>query len=337
MQTSSVLIVGAGAMGLVAGYHLNLGGAEVTFLVRPGRKETFSPPQRLYCYDDNSLRVFDNYQVIESIAERSEVYDFVIVTLDGATTRGEAGTQVLRYIGQYVKGSKTIVLMGGVGIGLREHYLTTTELPESQIMGGFLGLLSHQTSANLPVIPPIKAELIQQCSVAYGHTLNNDGFLVENRYPEIAKRFKNLYDRCKVSRCGKLSVAMTRIITNSAFPFLGAADLAGWPKVADLVANRELWQLACNAQSEICSLPQHGWQGKLAGILLTPWISAKLQLKMERACLPLDYQAFNRFHHGGKVRAQDIEVMVNCLNSGQNQGHPMPALKELLRRLDSVS
>ena len=36
-EKPGVLIVGAGAMGLVIGYHLSLAGAQITFLVRPQR------------------------------------------------------------------------------------------------------------------------------------------------------------------------------------------------------------------------------------------------------------------------------------------------------------
>jgi hypothetical protein len=51
--------------------------------------------------------------------------------------------------------------------------------------------------------------------------------------------------------------------------------------------------------------------------------------------LPLDYQAFNRFHHGGKVRAQDVEILHDCLAEGRSTGHAMPALEDLLERLEA--
>ncbi|KQV14521.1 MULTISPECIES: hypothetical protein [unclassified Kitasatospora] len=51
--------------------------------------------------------------------------------------------------------------------------------------------------------------------------------------------------------------------------------------------------------------------------------------------LPLDYQAFNRFYHGGKVHAQDVEGLRSCLAEGRRQGRPMAALQALLARLDA--
>ena len=130
-----------------------------------------------------------------------------------------------------------------------------------------------------------------------------------------------------------MNKTVVNIITNSAFPMLAASEIAGWPDISTLVANKELWSLACRAQSEITRLPQHGWMGKLMPLIMTAGISAKLQRKLEKDMLPLDYQAFNRFHHGGKVHAQDVQVMQNCVASGVSQGQPMTALKELLARL----
>lgn len=334
MQQPSILIVGAGAMGLVTGYHLTLGGSRVTFLVRPGRKTDFSPPKTLYCYDDNSIRSYDDYSVIESLQECRDRFDFVIVTLDGATTRSAPATQTLKEIGIHCRNHSTVILMGGVGIGLREHYLDSTGLPEHRIIGGFLGLLSHQVNAHLPTIPPTNPELLQQSEIAYRHYMKNNGFLVETRNMSAANEFKSIYDRCLISHCGKLSPAMADIVTTSAFPLLAAAEIAGWPELRKLVNNRELWRLACKAQAEIAALPQHGWQGKLAAKLMTSWVTSKIQLKLERNSLPLNYQAFNRFHHGGKVRAQDIEIMENCLRSGEAQGHKMPALERLLAQVN---
>ena len=41
----------------------------------------------------------------------------------------------------------------------------------------------------------------------------------------------------------------------------------------------------------------------------------------------------NKFHHGGKVRAQDIELLKDCVKVGEQEGQPMTALNELLDRV----
>jgi hypothetical protein len=63
--------------------------------------------------------------------------------------------------------------------------------------------------------------------------------------------------------------------------------------------------------------------------LLEVWSS------LEQATLPLDFAAFNKFHHGGKVRAQDIKLLKDCVKVGEQEGQPMSALKELLNRVQT--
>ncbi len=87
-QTPQILIVGAGAMGLGTGYHLQLAGTAITFLVRPARMLEMSRRQVLYSYDDATLKTFADYRLISDAAEISRSsYDYVIVTLDSLTTR----------------------------------------------------------------------------------------------------------------------------------------------------------------------------------------------------------------------------------------------------------
>ena len=82
-------------------------------------------------------------------------------------------------------------------------------------------------------------------------------------------------------------------------------------------------------------LPEHGLPGKIGSLFLSSRLLAKCNVKMERDCLPVDYSAFNKFHHGGKVREQDMQVLRDRLASGLAQGKPMPALSELLRRYEA--
>jgi ketopantoate reductase len=99
-STPSVCIVGAGSMGVSTGYHLSLAGAAVTFLVRPHRQEQLSRPQVLYSYDDHSLKTFSGYELLTDPAELAGTsFDFLVITLDGAALRAEAGQRLVDEIG----------------------------------------------------------------------------------------------------------------------------------------------------------------------------------------------------------------------------------------------
>jgi hypothetical protein len=50
-------------MGLGAGYHLQLAGAAIAFLVRPARVLQMSRSQVLYSYDDATLKTFADYRL----------------------------------------------------------------------------------------------------------------------------------------------------------------------------------------------------------------------------------------------------------------------------------
>jgi Ketopantoate reductase PanE/ApbA len=330
----SVLIVGAGALGMVTGYHLSLAGASVVFLVRPARLAAVQAPQMLYCYDDGQLKEYKNYRAIATVAEvAAQRFDYVLVTFDGATCRSAEGSQLLRELADAIRPMTAQMIICGVGVGLREHYLQTTKLAEERLMEGTLGSLSHQVAgANLPIHPPTDRDKLARATMAYHHFPNKVGFNIAARPAKAAREFAALYNRCGISRCGVLKVTLNNIMGNAFFPLTAVSEMAGWPQADALAANKPLWSLCVNAQKEIIGLPQHGLTGKLVRLLVSEKMLYKLVSKLEKESLPLDFHAFNRFHHGAKVQAQDIQVMENCVKSGESQGQPMSALKELLEK-----
>ena len=177
----AVMIMGAGAMGLISGYHLSLAGADVTFLVRPGRFAELQSPQRLYCYNDGKLKEYTQYRAISSLEGFDcAAQDFILVTLDGAVSRTPEASATLRAIGAAIRNSTTTLIFGGVGVGLREHYLDTTGLPSERVLNGVLGLLSYQVArADMPIIPPTQPELISKAYMAYVQFPNQVGFALE--------------------------------------------------------------------------------------------------------------------------------------------------------------
>jgi Ketopantoate reductase PanE/ApbA len=330
----SVLIVGAGALGLVTGYHLSLAGASVMFFVRPARLAAMRSPQLLYCYDDGQLKEYKDYRAVSTIAEiAAQRFDYVLVTFDGATCRSIEGVQLLRELADAIRPTAAQLIICGVGVGLRDHYLQVTQLPEERLMEGTLGSLSHQVpGANLPIHSPTDRDKLARASMAYHHFPNKLGFNIASRPAKAAREFAALYNRCGISRCGVLNVNLNTIMGNAFFPLTAVSEMAGWPDAATLAANKPLWSMCVQAQKEIIGLPQHGLVGKLVRLLVSEKMLYKLVSKLEKESLPLDFHAFNRFHHGAKVQAQDIQVMENCVKSGESQGQPMSSLNELLRQ-----
>lgn len=95
-----VLLVGAGAMGVITGYQLQLACAEVMFLVRPARA---------------TVNHSAGYRVISDVSEvADQTYEYGIVTLDGASSYSVEGTTLLNHLGDAVRGSSATVVIGGI-------------------------------------------------------------------------------------------------------------------------------------------------------------------------------------------------------------------------------
>jgi hypothetical protein len=226
-------------------------------------------------------------------------------------------------------------MSGGFGIGLREHYAELLARPSERLLSGFSTILSHPTRAELPVHAPTNAALLAQASIGYKQPSDRIGFRLGTHNATRARQFAALYNRCGKSRCALMSGPLLEAVSNAGFPVFAASQLAGWPSdIKRVVADAELWQLACRAQREIVSLPRFGWRGKLLAPVFGARMTALLHGRLQRDALPLDYQAFNSFHHGGKVHAQDVAALRDCLADGQRHGRPMTALNALLTRLD---
>ncbi len=335
MDKPAVLIVGAGALGITTGYHLALAGADITFLVRPGRLPALQSPQVLYCYDDRELKEFAAFDAVGSIGDAARKrYDFVLVTMDGATCRGEEASGLLGALGEAIRDTSAVVIV--CGIGVRAYIRELMGLPEGRVIEGTMRILSYQTDrVTLPLHPPTDPDRLARASMAYRHVGGSDGFMLATKPVGPAKMFIDLYNRCQVSRCHTVDARAYTLFTRTAFPTFAVFDMAGWPDAATMSGNTELMSLCCRAIKEIMRLPEHGWPGKLGALLMSQRLLSKMNQRTERNALPVDYQAFNRFHHGGKVREQDIGVMKQCLESGRAQGRSMPALEELIRRYDA--
>jgi hypothetical protein len=335
MANERVLIVGAGALGIVTGYHLQLAGAQIDFLVRPGRLPALANPQVLYCYDDHRLKQFSGYNSYASISElKDNTYDFVIVTMDGATCRGEEATALLAELGDAIRGSKAYAVISGVGV--RDYCRDVMKLPDERVVEGTMGLLSYQTDrVELPLNPPTDAAKLAQASMGYKHMGKNPGFMVVGEPAGAAQAFKALYDRSGVSKCAVFKGKLFEMFAASIFVTMAQFDMKGWPHADVLAQDKALMALGSRATKEAMRLPQFGLMGKLMSLMMGPGMMAKNNAKMERDCLPVDYSAFNRFHHGGKVREQDIQVLRDTLASGRSQGRAMPALTELLERYEA--
>lgn len=329
-----VLIVGAGALGLTTAYHLQLAGAGLAFLVRPHRMEALSRPQRLYSYSDHDIKTLVSYDVFTSPADlRGHDFDFVLLTLDGATCRSDQGVATLSELGKVLAGSGSVMIINGVGVGLYEHVKETTGLAEKNLLEGTMTMFAYQVrSPGTPLPSPEHLDLHNSADIAYLKFADGVGFYVTSKPKRASKAFSDLYSRCGVATCKRMPRSVYVMSSSMFFAFTVASELNGWQGTDALVADKALWHLSCSAQREIVGLKRFGLAGKLASKLLTDDRLEKMQRGSDRKAGAMGFTDFNRFHHGGKVLAQDIQILENCVALGEGEGRSMSATKSLLER-----
>lgn len=335
-----ILIVGAGAGGLVTGYHFALSGVEVTFYVRPGRMEEMNQkPRRLYCYEDHEIKSFDEYAVtceMEDVASSS--FDYVLTTLDGAAMQSEEGVELLRGLGDAIRTTEAIFVCLGAAVGIEDFIVEHTGLPIDRCLFGSFSLLSH----NVPLPgqkfdESIDQEALASCVFGYTHLGGgNAGLMLTRTNRELALKLAEVYGRSGVSTCTVLpNLRISDCATSLLSPAFAAFIIEGWPDPEEMYKT-ETWQLAQRAAMEIVALPQHGFLGKVVATLGGPLnLLAKMWDGTAKGAAPLDFNAFNRFHHGGKVMAQDLDISRDILTREEGRGRKLPALRSLLERLDA--
>jgi hypothetical protein len=187
----------------------------------------------------------------------------------------------------------------------------------------------------LPLHPPTDPELLAQSDLAYIDRLEY-AMMVDDSSPVVAKGFAAIYNAGAPSRCGIKTAAEIAVFANPTFAVLAGSDLMGWPSFQEIGNKGELWSLTVAGMREIQGLSIHGEAGKQAAAATTEELVAASLAAWEKQMLPLDLAGFNRFHHGKKTNTQDRELLRTCLSYGENEGKSMPAIKELIRRVDEL-
>lgn len=330
---ASVCVVGAGSMGVVTGYHLDLAGAAVTFLVRPHRVEQLSREQSLYCYDDNSLKSYSGFSLLSDPAQLSgKSFDFVVITLDGTALQSESGRTLVKEIGRAYRGTSTGIIIGSMGVDLRRWFIEESGLAEDQVTLGLLGIYAYEAqSISAQMHAGTKPELLARADYAYVHP-SPFGFIVDLSAPRVSNGFADLYNRNGVSQCG---IFPTNQFAGQMgfFAVLMAMHLLDWPAIGDIDPADETWQLGVDALQEIQRLSVCNPDGPAVDQGFTAEGVLDFFRAAEEQTRPLDMAAFNRYHHGGKVNGQDRDILVELLNRGRAEGAEMPALEELTSRL----
>ena len=334
MSKPKVLIIGCGAVGLLQGYYLS-SSADITYLVRPGRKSAFKGPKHLYSYKEDEIYTFSNYRLIEDVSEiHGETFAFVFDTLDGDTARSEGGIATIAAVGNFLnekQNSDCSAIYAAIGLDIDEHYARTMRISPSRLFAG-LSMLVHQPTARISLPKTADRSKVAKADLLFAYLEPKTGFAVFNTHPQLTKKLEAIYNTN-----GKLNVQVIPAFVAPWFMLVNMLHFVtwhvdGWRPFEQFQANTELWSLRIRAQTEILALPRFGWTGWLLSFVFKSWAAEKLITPLIDGAKPMKLEEFNAFHHGGKVVKQDIRALEDVLKEGERAKRKMTALREIVRR-----
>ncbi|KAJ5058940.1 hypothetical protein J3E74DRAFT_455272 [Bipolaris maydis] len=333
MSKPKVLIVGCGAVGLSQGYHLSAG-ADITYLVRPGRKPAFLAPKQLYAYKTDKLHTFSSYRVIESVAEvKGETFAFIFDTLDGHTARSENGVATIRSVGDLInepQNEECFVIFDAVGLDIDEHYMSNLRVPKSRLSMA-LSMIAHQPTPQISIPATASKDLVAKADMLYTTTMPGVGLMIGNTQPALVNKVSAIYNINGALTTKTIPAFIIAPFQSVVLLHLVVWDIGGSGPFSHLRSNSELWSLLLRAQTEILRLPRYGWTGWFLSLVMGSWATEKVMTTPAEGSKPLVYHEFNAFHHGGKVAKQDLMILEETLDDGEKSGTKMESLREICR------
>lgn len=316
-----VLLIGAGAVGQVYGYHFQRSGARVAFYVREKYAAAAREGFTLYDFNRGASRArpirFEGFDVLTTMEEvRERTWDLVVLCLPStALTQGSW----LEELGASL-GDATLV---NLTPDAEDHAVIARHVKEAQIVGGLIGLLSYHG-------PLPGDELPEEGMVFWVPPLTRMTFSGAGDRPRVVAR--------ALSKGGLSSKVVPSTTHEAAFAdpvlqlFVAALEIADW-RFETLSADRGLMTLAHRATREAFDAvaTRLGVKVPLAMRLFRPWM-LRLSMRLSRFVVPFDLERFFAVHFT-KVGAQTELIMRNWLTLTASLKAPSGALQEIFDRL----
>ena len=308
----NILVVGAGAVGQVYGRHLQLGGAKVSFLVRPKHAGEHDDGFMMYplrtkgAYD---RVVFRPDAVLTSLDEvQGQVWDQIWICV--------ASTALVRpWVDEIcaATGDATLVFFAA-GMGVVDRL----KLPAERCVFGLISMMSY--------VAPLEGETVTEPGVAYWFPpLSPTSFAGADARRDAVVRALKL-GQCpaapheNVRKQGAFGSALL-------IPHIIALEGAGW-SYDRFVRERWLADSIASTREAMAAASSHlGTRPPFAMSLIGAW-TVRIILVVLRAIAPLDVAKFFKLHFT-KVRDQSQMQMAEYIRLGTKGGTPVTALGRL--------
>jgi 2-dehydropantoate 2-reductase len=311
-------LVGAGAVGQVYGRHLQRGGAEVSFLVKPAHREAMEGGVTMYPLNRNKNRKgvrFEGYGLLtDPAAIGAQPWDQVWLCVSATALRGAWLEEAARRSGQ-----ATLVLLAP---GLDDRAYVCERAEESRLVQGVISFTSWQA--------PLLTERLSPPGVAYWFPP-----FAPSPFAGEPERVGGVVSTLVRGGCpAKRSPGAVRgAVYASAvmMPYLLALEAEAWSFQRLKRSARMALAGAASRQALGVVARQTGtrppWTLRLARPALIRWA-----LALAPRLMPFDLETFLAYHFT-KVGDQTRMMVRTYVERGREHAQPVEALEELLALL----
>jgi hypothetical protein len=323
-----ILIVGAGAVGLVYGHHFANAGHQMTFLVKEKYQQALEQQKEMgiilyHLNNDKKLNKPEHFKSFQTICdwEQAQGFDLIILAISSNALR----QLPLDKIKQQLLRPETNLLMLQPSETDFEHL--NQVLPEEKIFQGMISLISYQTEeVNSDINPVGTAYYIPPMPMPISASASNMS-MQKSHSTKIVSLFKSSGIRAKAVNN---AIDESRLPSAFLMTFLCALEAANW-EFKYLAQSPNLLKKLSSAQQVL--LPRQVNSAVLASLLkllLMPGLY-KLLLKIAPWFVPLPLEAYLKKHFL-KVRPQTVIYMQEYSETYQS-----PAISELNQLLHRCS
>lgn len=313
-----VLLIGAGAVGQVYGYHFQRGGARVAFFVR--EKYADAARQGFTLYDFNRSRArrgepirFEGFEVLTDMAAVAErAWDVVVLCLPGDALRKGIW---LEELGAGLGGATLVNLTPDV----EDHAVIARHVPVAQIVGGLIGLVSYHG--------PLPGDALPEPGMVFWVPP-----LTKITFSGEAARVTAVVTALRAGGLPSKAVPSTAEESAFADPVLqllvAALEIDDW-SFEKLGGDAALMALTHRAMREALDAvsARMGIRVPLAMRMIRPWV-LRLGMWASRFVVPFDLERFFAVHFT-KVGEQTELIMRSWLALTAAQGAPSVALQTI--------
>lgn len=315
-----ILIVGAGAVGQVYGWHLRAAGHEVSFFVKAAYQQQMAAGLALHRLSYSGTRSH-KWSQVHAIREPAEVaavrWDQVWLTLPSDALRGELAAQVMAAVGN----ATVVCLQPDIEDGA---YVQAHVPAPAQVVQGIITFISYQSP--LPgkagpegiayFLPPLAPGLFA------GDKVRVQGVVQALKAGGISAR--------AVPDFAKAAAGAPALLQ----PLMCALEINQW-KLSSLISS-DHFRLSLQASAEALRVAEREVGANISVLkrLLRPGLW-RMVLLLSRRVLPLDLETYLPYHYG-KVGIQSRLMLATYIRLGQRHGVSTQALQALLAALPAL-